>query len=40
MSVSEGLDIDVLIYYYRGLIIFFYYFFLNVYNIYYIMLLN
>ena len=42
---SEGLDIDVLICYYRGLIILYYcliIYFLSVYNIYvyYIMLLN
>ena len=43
MSVSEGIDIDVLIYYYRGLILFYsfliiYFYFLSVYNN--IMLLN
>ena len=43
MSVPEGLDIDVLIYYYRGLIIFYFFiiYFFEVYIIFiYIKLLN
>ena len=34
MSVSEGLDIDVLMYYYRGIIIFFYFLFFFLITIY------